>query len=74
MGTNDERIPRPIAGTPDGGEIQWSREYDVQTYGDLIQVGLKGETRDGDEFHSVKMNHDGGTLCNACPLENPPKL
>jgi hypothetical protein len=30
-GTNDERIPRPIAGTPDGGEIQWSREYDVQT-------------------------------------------
>jgi hypothetical protein len=41
--TNDERIPRPIAGTPDGGEIQWTREYDVQTYGDLIQVGSKGE-------------------------------
>jgi hypothetical protein len=43
-GTNDdERIPRPIAGTPDGGEIQWTREYDVQTYDDLIQVTSKGE-------------------------------
>ena len=36
-GTNDERVPRPIAGTPDTGEIQWTREYDVQTYGDLLQ-------------------------------------
>ena len=43
-GTNDERIPRPIAGTPDTGEIQWTREYDVQTYGDLMQVPTSGET------------------------------
>jgi hypothetical protein len=42
--TTKEFLARPIAGTPDGGEIQWSREYDVQTYGVLIQVGLKGET------------------------------
>ena len=67
IGTRDERIPRPIHGTPENGSVAWLASRDIMTLGDATY-----RVDDHTEWLQEQYEHNEPRWWEAVTNRNPP--